>query len=133
LRNFDVEIRVHFPDVDSMGIVYHTNYIKWFEIGRIELLRNNGVIYKQFAERGYHLPLTEVYCNYLLPARYDEIVVVETSLELVRGASMRFTYVIWDVDKKERFVEGYTVHACTNTSGKMARIPSDIIEKLNSG
>jgi acyl-CoA thioester hydrolase len=131
LKSYDVKVRVIYADTDAMGIVYHTNYIKWFEIGRTELLRNSGVVYADLESQGYQLPLTEVYCNYLLPARYDQILIVETELEMMRRASMKFGYVIWDEDKEKRLVEGYTVHACVNSDGKIVRIPSNIIVKIN--
>lgn len=130
MRN-DVQIRVIYADTDAMGIVYHTNYIRWFEIGRTELLRKAGLIYAQIELQGYNLPLTEAYCHYLLPARYDQIIVLETTLEYLKRASMKFNYVIWDEDKQKILVEGYTVHACTNTKGKIVRIPSVIIERIN--
>jgi acyl-CoA thioester hydrolase len=84
-----------------MGIVYHTNYIKWFEIGRTELLRSVGIVYAEMEAQGYNLPLTEVYCNYLFPAKYEKAM-----------------------------VEGYTIHACINKMGKIVRIPSFILEKV---
>jgi len=131
LQSCDVNIRVIYADTDAMGVVYHTNYIEWFEVGRTELLRGNDIVYAHLENRGYYFPVTEVYCNYLLPARYDQVIVVETSLDFMRRASMKFVYVIWDEDKKKRLVEGYTVHACVNTSGKIVRLPSDITEKIN--
>jgi acyl-CoA thioester hydrolase len=121
---------VIYADTDAMGIVYHTNYIKWFEIGRAELLRSIGVVYAEVEQQGYNLPLTEAYCHYLLPAKYDQIVIVETDIEYLKRASMKFIYTIWDEDKEKILVEGYTVHACTNNLGKIVRIPSFIIKKI---
>ena len=131
MKRNQVNIRVIYADTDAMGIVYHTNYIKWFEIGRTELLRNIGIVYAEMEARGYNLPLTEVYCNYLFPARYDQIIVVETDLEYLKRASMKFNYTIWDEDREKALVEGYTIHACTNNLGKIVRIPSFIGEKVD--
>jgi acyl-CoA thioester hydrolase len=131
LKRNQVNIRVIYADTDAMGIVYHTNYIKWFEIGRTELLRDVGIVYAKMEALGYNLPLTEVYCNYLLPAKYDQIIVVETELEYLKRASMKFVYTIWDEDREKTLVEGYTIHACTNKIGKIVRIPSFILEKVN--
>lgn len=114
-----------------MGIVYHTNYIKWFEIGRTELLRKIGLIYAQIESQGYNLPVMEAYCHYLLPARYDQILMVETELDYLKRASMKFNYTIWDEDMKKALVEGYTVHACTNHQGKIVRIPPVIIDRIS--
>ncbi|TRZ47938.1 acyl-CoA thioesterase [bacterium] len=126
-----VNVRVIYADTDAMGIVYHTNYIKWFEIGRTELLRSVGIVYAEMEAQGYNLPLTEAYCNYLSPAKYDQIIVVETELEYLKRASMKFVYTIWDEDRQKALVEGYTIHACTNNLGKIVRIPSFILEKVN--
>lgn len=125
-----VKIRVIYADTDAMGIVYHTNYIKWFEIGRTENLRNIGLVYAHIESQGYNLPLTEVYCHYVSPARYDQIIVVETTLEYVKRASMKFNYIIWDEGMEKTLVEGYSVHACTNNQGKIVRIPPIIIDKI---
>jgi acyl-CoA thioester hydrolase len=131
LKRSHVNIRVIYADTDAMGIVYHTNYIKWFEIGRTELLRSVGIVYAEMEAQGYNLPLTEVYCNYLFPAKYDQIIVVETELEYLKRASMKFIYTIWDEDREKALVEGYTVHACTNDLGKIVRIPHFILERVN--
>ena len=131
MKRNQVNIRVIYADTDAMGIVYHTNYIKWFEIGRTELLRGVGIVYAKMEAQGYNLPLTEVYCNYLYPAQYDQIIVVETELEYLKRASMKFVYTIWDEDREKALVEGYTIHACTNKMGKIVRIPSFILEKVN--
>lgn len=127
----NTKVRVIYADTDAMGIVYHTNYIKWFEIGRTELLRNIGLVYAQIESQGYNLPLTEAYCHYLLPARYDEILIVETELEYLKRASMKFNYIIWNDDKVKVYVEGYTIHACTNNQGKIVRVPAIITDKIN--
>ena len=121
------KIRVIYADTDAMGIVYHTNYIKWFEIGRTELLRDMGIYYTVFESRGYNLPLTKAYCHYFLPARYDQVLLIETEIEYVKRASIKFNCVIWDEKQEKRLVEGYTVHACTNSEGKIVRIPEDVM------
>lgn len=125
-------IRVIYADTDAMAIVYHTNYIKWFEIGRAELLRELGIPYAQIERSGYNLPLTEVSCHYLYPARYDQIVVIETEIVFLKRASLKFSYLIWDEKQEKVHVEGTSVHACINSQGKVVRIPADISEHINS-
>lgn len=131
MRRNHVNIRVIYADTDAMGIVYHTNYIRWFEIGRTELLRSVGIVYAEMEAVGYNLPLTEAYCNYLFPAKYDQIIVVETELEYLKRASMKFLYTIRDEEREKVLVEGYTIHACTNKMGKIVRIPSFILDRVN--
>lgn len=111
-----------------MGIVYHTNYIRWFEIGRNELFRQLGVAYTELEKLGLNLPLTKVSCHYLAPAKYDQIVVIETKFDYIKRASIRFSSKIWDEHQENLLVEGYTIHACTNNEGKIRRIPKLLLE-----
>ncbi len=127
-----VRIRAIYADTDAMGIVYHTNYIRWFEIGRIELLRKMGITYSEVEKDGFYLPVTRVYCHYHLPAHYDEIVLVETRIAYLKRASIKFTYLIWDESRENLLTEGYTIHACTDRDGKIIRIPSVITDKIGS-
>lgn len=91
-----VNVRVIYGDTDAMGIVYHGNYLRWFEVGRTELFRTLGIVYRDLEARGYYLPLTKAYCHYHAPARYDDILVIETSIADWGRASIRFDYVVWD-------------------------------------
>jgi acyl-CoA thioester hydrolase len=115
-----------------MGIVYHTNYVRWFEIGRSELFRDMGIQYREVEASGFNLPLTKVYCHYLLPARYDDILLVETDIDYLKRASIRFRYRIWDDQRKNLLAEGYSVHACTGGDGRILRIPESIAGKIRS-
>jgi len=124
-------IRVRYADTDAMGIVYHANYIKWFEIGRVELMREIGIVYSELEASGHYLPVIEVGCHYLLPARYDEIVVLETEITAIRRASVRFDYVLRDETKKHILAEGFTLHPFTSKEGKIVRAPKHIVDKIN--
>jgi len=132
LSKAPVRIRAIYADTDAMGIVYHTNYIRWFEIGRIELLRKMGITYSEVEKDGFYLPVTRVYCHYHLPAHYDEIVLVETRIAYLKRASIKFTYLIWDESRENLLTEGYTIHACTDRDGRIIRIPSVITDKIGS-
>ena len=127
----ETKIRVIYADTDAMGIVYHTNYIKWFEAGRGELLRQIDLVYSGIEEQGYGMPLTEVYAHYLLPARYDQVLLVETRIGYVRRASIRFEYAIWDEKRENVLVEGHSIHAFVDSKTlKLVRIPPMIAERL---
>ena len=123
-----VKIRVIYADTDAMGIVYHTNYIRWFEIGRTELMREAGVVYDDLEKDGFFLPLTQLECHYLYPARYDDIVIIESRIEYFRRASVRFAYEIWDENREKLLVEGSTVHAFLNREGKIVRAPARVAD-----
>lgn len=125
-----VKIRVIYADTDAMGIVYHTNYIRWFEIGRTELFRDMGIRYADLEREGYSLPLTEVYCHYLLPTHYDDVVVIETDIEYAKWVSIKFRYTLWDENRQNILAEGYSIHACTDRTGKIVRLPKRMSGKI---
>ena len=122
LSNYS-KVRVIYADTDAMGIVYHTNYIRWFELGRSELMRQLGVAYTELEKFGLNLPVTKVSCHYLASAKYDQLLVVETKFDYIKRASIKFNSKIWDENQQKVLVEGYTIHACTNNEGKIRRIP----------
>ena len=132
MAGHQVKVRIIYADTDAMGIVYHTNYIKWFETGRTELLRERGIVYAEMEPLGFNLPVTRVYCHYLLPARYDQVLTVVTSIVYVKRASLKFAYGIWDEKMIDKLVEGYTVHACTDRKGRVARLPIAMLDRLQS-
>ena len=121
-------VRVIYADTDAMGIVYHTNYIRWFELGRNELMRQMGLSYVDLEKLGLLLPLTKVACHYLAPAKYDHLVIIETSFDYIKRASMKFNSRIWDENRSKLLVEGYTIHACTSMEGKIRRMPKLLLE-----
>ena len=126
-------VRVIYADTDAMGIVYHTNYIRWFEIGRTELLRNMGFVYSEWEKKGFNLPLTQVFCHYLYSAKYDQVLLIESEVEYVKRASIKFKYTIWDEGQETALTEGYTIHACTNALGKIVRLPWEMIGIIEAG
>lgn len=126
-----VKVRALYADTDAMGIVYHANYIRWFEIGRNELFRAMGIFYREVEAAGYHLPVTQVFCHYLLSTQYDDEVMVETDVAYLKRASIKFTYLIRNIENGCVLTEGYSVHACTAKDGKVTRIPPLITDKIN--
>ena len=125
------KIRVIYADTDAMGIVYHTNYIKWFEIGRNELMRDNDIKYTDVEKAGFGLPVTKAFSHFLLPARYDDIILIETKIDYFRRVSVKFDYEIWDEPRENVLVEGYTVHAFVK-DGKIARPPEEFALKFTA-
>jgi acyl-CoA thioester hydrolase len=115
-----------------MGQAYYGNYLRWFEIGRNELFRSMGLTYISVESRGLFLPVAETYCKYLLPAKYDDQLIIETSLDTRLKGSIKFDYQIFGEDAQTLLAVGYTKHACLNRDGKVIRPPSfikEIIEK----
>jgi len=124
--------RVIYGDTDNMGQAYYGNYFRWFEIGRNELFRSLGLAYATVESRGIFLPVAETYCKYSVPARYDDFLTIETSLDSRLKGAIKFDYRIFGQDEKTLLAQGYTKHACLNREGKVVRPPQfikDIIEK----
>lgn len=120
--------RVIYGDTDTMGIVYHANYLRWFEIGRTELFRHLGMPYREIEARGLMLPVSEVKCKYHTPARYDDVLVIEATLNTAFRAGMQFDYAITSEDGAVTHTTGYTRHAFVNDQGKVVRPPAFIRE-----
>ena len=125
------KVRVLYADTDAMGVVYHTNYIKWFEIGRSELMRQLGVPYTELGKVGLNLSLIKVSCEYLKFATYDQLLTVETEFDYIKKATVRYNSRIWNENKENLIAEGYTIHVCTNNEGKIRRIPKLLLELIN--
>ena len=126
------ELRVIYGDTDQMGVVYYANYLRFFEAGRNEYIRAQGLRYRDFEERfGLRLPVAEASVSYRSPARYDDVVAVETSIAALRRASARFEYRI--VRGDELLATGHTVHACVDLDGRIRRLPQELVERLAGG
>jgi len=123
--------RVIYGDTDQMAVVYYANYLKWFERGRSEFLRQIGLPYSLIEGRGFHFPVTEVSCRYAQPARYDDLVQIETMLSELGRASLSFIYRISRGDSA-LLATGVTRHACTDGVGKVTRIPALLLEALKA-
>jgi acyl-CoA thioester hydrolase len=122
--------RVIYGDCDSMAIVYYANYLKFFEIGRTELLREAGLTYRKVENHGFFLPTTEAYLKYVKPALYDDLLTIETMIAFVKRASSRFDYAIYK--GKDVVVRGYTIHACLDRDNKIVRFP-DFLRNVLKG
>ena len=124
--------RVIYGDTDNMGQAYYGNYFRWFEIGRNELFRSLGISYASVESLGIFLPVAEAYCKYSVPARYDDLLMIETSLDTRFKGAIKFDYRIYGQDEKTLLAQGYTRHACLNRDGKVVRPPTfikEVIEK----
>ncbi len=118
--------RIIFGDVDPMGFAYYANYLRWFEIGRAELMRSVGYPYRQLEDHGFHFPVTETGCRYLRPIRYDDEIIIETRITEIGRVRIRFEYRILSPADDTVLAEGFTVHACLDQTGKMVRMPTDL-------
>jgi acyl-CoA thioester hydrolase len=114
-----------------MGIVHHASYLLYFEAGRVEWLRKRGVTYASFASRGVHLPVVDAHVHYAAPARFDDLLDVETTLVELRTVSMKFAYVIRR--EGQAIADGYTRLGCIDDTHKLLRIPEEMRAVLLAG
>jgi len=107
-------IRPRYEETDQMGVIYHGNYITWFEQARSGFFRALGYSYKRLEDEGFWIPVIEVGCKYFAPAKYDEEVYVKTSIDEHKGVRIRLKYQVYDVETETLLVEGFTAHATTD-------------------
>ena len=112
-RHFHAEarLRVRYAETDQMGVVYHANYLVWFEVGRVELLRSMGVPYQRLEEEfGCMIAVVEAEARYRSPARYDDEIGVRTRLVALRGPVMKIAYEVIRLADGKLLCEGGTTH-----------------------
>jgi acyl-CoA thioester hydrolase len=125
--------RVIYGDTDNMGIAYHANYLRWFEMGRTEMFRSLGLSYKAIEARGVFLPVSEVHCKFKAPAQYDDVIIIEASLDTGVKGGVKFDYRIFSEDGEKELAKGYTKHACLNSDGRVIRPPDFLVKVLAAG
>ncbi|KVV15603.1 thioesterase family protein [Flavobacterium sp. TAB 87] len=96
MKNHQVEVRVRYSETDQMGVVYHGNYVPYFEIGRVEWLKNQGVSYKEMEQSGIALPIVSMTINYKKSARYDELLTVHTNFKSQTSVKIEFDCAIYN-------------------------------------
>jgi acyl-CoA thioester hydrolase len=122
------QISVRYAETDMMGIVYHGNYLPWFEVGRTTLLRECGLPYKELEAQGYHLPVIEVGVKYHRPALYDDALTIVTRLKERPTLRVHLDYEVRRGD--ELLVTGFTTHAFINKAGEPVRPPANVVERM---
>ena len=120
----ETRLRVRYAETDQMGVVYYANYLVWFEVGRAELMRQRGLDYKQMEiEEDCLMAVVEATARYKAPARYDEELIVETTVTGVRGPVVRFSYRVLRAADGLLLCEGETVHVVVGRDMKRRPMP----------
>jgi acyl-CoA thioester hydrolase len=123
-KTHDARLRARYAETDQMGVVYHSNFFVWMEIGRVELMRSLGFDYKQMEEKDdCHLPVVDARCRYKAPAHYDEEIVVRTELRNVRGSLIRFAYEVLRESDGTQLAQGETTHLVVNARMEKRSLP----------
>lgn len=124
-------VRVRYGDTDQMGWAYHANHLRWFEIGRSEMLRSLGRSYREMEDEvGVRLPVLEARCRYRQGARYDDELVIESAIASLGRASVTFAYRITRVADGALVATGTTEHCCLDRDGRPMRPPAELARLL---
>jgi acyl-CoA thioester hydrolase len=126
----EARVRVRYAETDQMGVVYHSNYLIWFEVGRVEFIRQMGLDYKRMEEEGFSIAVVDVHVRYRTPARYDDELVIETRLLASRGAVVKFGYRILRAVDGVLLCEGETMHVCVGKDMKKVCLPPKYSERF---
>jgi len=121
---YETTLRVRYAETDQMGVVYHSNYVIWFEVGRVEMLRQMGFTYSDMEKNdGAALAVVDLRCRYKAPARYDDLLRVRTRLLNVRDSLVHFAYEILRDEDRTLLCEGETTHLVIDGSMKRRSLP----------
>jgi acyl-CoA thioester hydrolase len=131
----DTTLRVRYAETDQMGVVYHSNYLIWFEVGRVETMRALGFDYKTMeTDDDCHIVVAEAHCRYEKPARYDQVIRVRTRIAEWRNRIVKFSYEIFLDEDSSLLATGYTTHVICGSNGRPKSLPPkyrDVLLRLN--
>ena len=128
----ETQFRVRYAETDAMGVVYHTNYIVWFEVGRGEYFWQQGMDHGDWERQGISFPVSEVSARYLGPARYGDLVAVRTWVQERRSRAVTFAYEVVMSETNQLLVAGWTRHLCVSGEGRVTTIPPALAALLQA-
>jgi acyl-CoA thioester hydrolase len=131
MREHSTQLRVRYDEVDPMGFVHHSNYLRYFEIGRTELLRASGGCYREMEEAGQLVVVVRVDCRYRSPAKYDDVIHVKTRIEKVTAGKIIHQYSI--TRDETALVDATVTLAVIDRNGVIQRVPESLIEQFGNG
>lgn len=128
MKQHEIKVRVRYSETDQMGVVYHGNYAQYFEMGRVEWLRNMGISYKWMEDNGIMLPVVSLTMNYKKPARYDDLLTIKTKMLKLSSVKIEFDYEITN-ENNELLTTGYSVLVFVDMkTGRPTAPPKYILE-----
>lgn len=130
MKEHEISVRVRYAETDQMAVVYHGNYAQYFEMGRVEWLRNMGVSYKWMEDNGIMLPVVSLTMNYKKPARYDDLLTIKTIFKSQTSVKIEFDYEIYN-DKRELLTTGYSMLVFVDMKTLRPTIPTSyVLDKI---
>ncbi|UZR92259.1 acyl-CoA thioesterase [Chondrinema litorale] len=127
----EYKVRIRYADTDQMGFVYYGNYPIFYEIGRVEAMRSLGFSYKKLEDNGIMMPVLESRSKYILPAKYDELITIKTTITSLPKVKIHFNYEIFNETNKLIHIGETTLAFIRKDSMRPCRVPSEIIDLLN--
>ncbi len=121
----ETRLRVRYAETDQMGVVYYANYLIWMEVARVEFCRTSGIRYRDIEAGGYLLVVAEAHCRYLTPARYDDEIVISTTLGDASPRMPRFDYEIAEVTTGRKIATGSTKHIWCGSDFRPQKLPKE--------
>lgn len=131
-KKFYTTVRVRYGETDQMGYCYYGNYAQYLEIGRVEALRSIGIRYKSLEEEGIMLPVLDLQIKYISPAKYDDLLTIETTIQEVKGSRIFFTYKIYNEFEKEIVLAQTTLVFVSKESMRPIKAPESILKAIES-
>jgi acyl-CoA thioester hydrolase len=129
----ETRLRVRYAETDKMGVVYHSNFVIWFEVGRVELLRQLGFEYKEMEqEEKCHLPVVDLRVRYKAPAQYDDEIVVRTELKKARSSLLHFSYEVFRERDRLLLATGETMHIIVDEKFERCALPEKYMKAFGS-
>ena len=132
MKEHKVEVRVRYGETDQMGVVYHGSYVPYFEIGRVEWLRNKGVSYKDMEQNGIALPIVSMHLNYKKPAKYDDLLTIHTKLKSYSGVKIEFDCEIRNENEELLTTAHFILVFVDVNSGTPTTPPQYILDIINA-
>jgi acyl-CoA thioester hydrolase len=129
-RITETNLRVRYAETDTMGVVYHANYLIWFEVGRGDYFRALGQDYGEWEKRGFLLPVSEAYARFHAPARYGDLITVRTSLAQLRSRELTLDYQVIHGETGQILATGWTKHICVDHESHVRRLPEILLRLL---
>lgn len=128
-----LDITVRFAETDLMGVVHHGAYVIWFEAGRVAWMDAAGMPYAEIAQGGHHFAVTGIQAEYRTAARFGEPIQVITRLAQLRSRQVSFAYSVIHAATGTQLATGRSHHICVDLDGRMAKIPADVLQRLETG
>ena len=129
----ELPIRVRYAETDQMGVVHHSKYFVYFEMGRTEFLRQSGMTYRDLEEQGVFLVIVKLVCNFKAPARYDDLLCLETWVERFTRMRIDHGYRLWRDEKRQLVAEATSTLGCVDREGRLQELPpalAALLEKV---